>query len=400
MSRSRCIGLVFSYSLAYCRGILRGIRQFAAARPDWVFASVDPDAAGLRRLADLEPAGVIAHIFEPRMARRLLALGQPLVNVCGVLPLDGVLRVGIDDAAVGGLAADHLWERGLRQFAFVGHPNHGYSVRREQGFGRWLNERGQTFQLYKERGRFDPRGRLWSLDDRLRSWLTRLPKPVGVFACNDAWGVQLTEACRQLGISIPDEVAVLGVDNDDLLCELSRPSLSSVALPADAVGRAAAALLDRQLRGRRAPKTPVLLPPVGVVARQSSDLLAIDDPAVAEVVGRIRQATGRLSAQAATRGLALSRRSLERRFRLALGRGIGQEVRRVQLLRAQELLATTDWTMEQIAQAAGFSDGRHVAVVFRQNVGTTPSEFRQRFRAAAAIRQRPLVAGENLSRVI
>ena len=112
MSRSRCIGLVFSYSLAYCRGILRGIRQFAAARPDWVFASVDPDAAGLRRLADLEPAGVIAHIFEPRMGRRLLALGRPLGNVCGGVPPEGAPQPRADRLC---LAAAFVVESPLRR---------------------------------------------------------------------------------------------------------------------------------------------------------------------------------------------------------------------------------------------------------------------------------------------
>jgi LacI family transcriptional regulator len=400
MARPHCIGLVFSYSLAYCRAILRGVKQFAAAQPDWVFASVDPDPAGLRRLAQLEPAGVIAHVFERRICQRLQALQRPLVNVCGVVPFESLPRVGVDDDLVGRLAADHLIERGLRRFAFVGQPNHGYSVRREQGFGARLAELGLRFQAYEERGAFDPRGRLWSLDDRLRSWLATLPKPVGVFACNDAWGVQLTEACRRLGLSIPDEVAVLGVDNDDLLCELSRPSLSSVALPAEAVGQAAAALLERLLRGRRPPRAPLLLPPVGVVVRHSSEILAIEDQAVAEVVARIRQASGRLSAKLVTRGLPLSRRSLERRFRQSLGRGIGQEVRRAQLQRAQELLATTEWTMDQIAQAAGFTDGRHVAVAFRKNLQTTPSEYRRRFRLPPAVRPRPLVAGQNVSRVI
>ena len=221
---------------------------------------------------------------------------------------------------------------------------------------------------------------------------------MGVFACNDAWGAQLTEACRHLRISIPDDVAVIGVDNDDLLCELSRPSLSSVALPAEAIGRASAVLLERQLQGRRPPKSPSLLPPLAVVARQSSDLVAIDDPAVAEVVRAIRQSAGRLSAKSVLRGQTLSRRTLERRFRASLGRGIGQEVRRIQLLRAQELLATTDWTIEQIAHAAGFSDGRHAAVVFRQVLGTTPSRIRRRFAGSPSWKPSGPTCGHSLGR--
>ncbi len=378
------IALVFSYSLAYCRAILRGVTRYAQTKNDWAFTPIEPDAAGLRLLREVRPAGLIAHVYSADLARALTALRRPTVNVCGVLPAARFPRVGLDDAAIGRAAAAHLLDRGLRHFAFVGHPDHAYSVAREAAFRAAVRRAGFKVDAYHEPGGFDPRGRLWSLDDALRRWVLALPKPVGLFTCNDVWGAQLSEACRRAGAAVPEDVAIVGVDNDDLLCELARPPLSSVAVPAEAIGHRAAALLDRLMVARRVPaptRRPILLPPAGVVARRSSDVLAIADPLVAETIRTIRQAAHRpLSAGEAADVLAVSRRSLERRFRRALGRGIAQEIRRVHVERAKTLLLSTDLPMSQIAAQAGFSDGKHLSVSFRHHTGTTPSAYRSRAR--------------------
>jgi LacI family transcriptional regulator len=212
---------------------------------------------------------------------------------------------------------------------------------------------------------------------------------VGLFACNDVWGCQLSEACRQSEVAVPEEVAILGVDNDDLLCELARPSLSSVAVPGEAIGFEAAALLDRMLRrgrGEARPgtrKPPLLLPPRQVVTRRSSDILAVDDPYVAEALGVIRRRSGRATSVDDVVDLVpLSRRSLERRFRNCLGRGVWEEIRRVQVERAKELLAGTELPMSAVAAAAGFSESKQLSVVFRQETRMTPTAFRRQTRPA------------------
>jgi len=387
MSRARRIGLVFSYSLAYCRGILRGIKAFARTRDNWIFTPVNPEAdAGLRVLRELEPAGVIAHVYNDALARALRSLDRPVVNVCGVLPGLTFPRVGLDDAAIGRLAAEHLIDRGLRNFAFVGHADHGYSVGREGAYRRAVRAAGFPVVSHLEtRSRFEPRGRLWSFDDAVLRWLVALPKPVGVFACNDVWGAQLSEVCRQAHLRVPEDVALLGVDNDDLLCELARPSLSSVAVPSEAVGHAAGALLDRLLSGKRPPALPTLLPPRQIVTRQSSDILAIDDPDVAAVVRAIRQrAHEQIRIDDVLDAAPVSRRSLERRFRSALGRGIGDEIRRVRMDRVRQLLADSHLPVAQVATSAGFTDGKHLSVVFRQEMGMTPTAYRRRIRGGSA----------------
>jgi LacI family transcriptional regulator len=387
MPHSLRIALVFSYGLAYCRGILRGVRDYARTRQNWTFTPIDPESATPRFLRSLAPAGVIAHIYNDALARVLTRLGRPLVNVCGVLPDLPVPRVGLDDDAIGSAAAGHLLDRGLRHFAFVGHPHHAYSARREDGFNSTLSARGFNVHAYHDASSpFDPRGRLWALDDRVCRWLVALPRPLGMFTCNDLWGVQICELCRQAGLRVPEDVAILGVDNDDLLCDLARPSLSSVMVPAAAVGHGAAALLDRLLHRGRAPKHPLLLPPTGVATRQSSDILAIQDPDVAAAVRVIRDhAHEPLHTRDVLDVVAVSRRSLERRFRRALGRGIGQEIRRCHVERARTLLATTDLPMPDVARLAGFGEGKQLSVVFRRETGSTPTGYRRATRALSAV---------------
>jgi LacI family transcriptional regulator len=388
MPHTHRIGLVFSYSLAYCRGILRGIKEYASHRADWVFTSVAPEDGGAKALRELKPAGIIAHIYNEPLREALVSLRKPVVNVCGVLEDDGRLpRVGLDDDAIGRAAAGHLIDRGLRHFAFAGHPSHAYSVLRESAFGKVLKESGFSFSSYYEsRSAFDPRGRLWALEASVRTWLASLPRPVGLFACNDIWGVQLTEACRQAGLRVPEDVVLVGVDDDDLLCELARPSLSSVAIPAREVGRRAAALLDRMLRGGRPPTPAVLLPPRGVVTRQSSDIVALDDPDVSAAVAFIRaRAHDALVMDQVLEAATVCRRTLERRFRRALGRSLWDEIRRVRIERATRMLSESDASIATVARAAGFSDGKHLCVVFRLALGTTPTHYRRQFRGGSGM---------------
>jgi LacI family transcriptional regulator len=329
-------------------------------------------------------AGVIAHLFNEELAAALAGHGRPVVNVCGVLADGGpVPRVGTDDFAAGQLAGAHLLDRGLRQFGFVGHPSHAYSVHREAGFRHAVEAAGLRLRCFHERGShgFDPMGRLWALDEAVRRWVRALPLPVGVFAPNDLWGVQLSEVCRQTRLHVPEDVAIVGVDNDDLLCGLARPSLSSVAVPAERVGYEAARLLDRLLGGRAPPRQPLLLPPRGVVTRQSSDVVAVEDAEVAAAVRFIRdQAHRPLSVPDVLREVVVSRRSLERRFRGTLGRGLLGEIRRAHVERARSLLADTELPAGVVAERSGFSGPKQLSVVFRQMTGQTPTAYRRLFR--------------------
>jgi LacI family transcriptional regulator len=383
MLQTERIGLVFGCSLAYCRGILRGIRDFAQGKPRWVLMPVRPEPEAVRELRRFRPSGIIAHAFSRELVEAVQGLGRPWVTVYKVEPDEALPRVGVDNVRVGEAAAAHLLDRGFRHFAFVGHRDYPYSVEREAGFRRTIERVGHSLNRYLERDQiqFHSMGNLWALDPRIHKWARSLPKPVGIFATNDIWGLQLAEVCRQVGLRVPEDVALVGVDNDDLLCELARPSLSSVALPLTRIGHEAAALLDRLLAGAEPPAGPLLFPPTKVEVRQSSDVLAMADRDVAEAVSFIREHGDQpIQVRDVLRAVPVCRRTLERHFRQSLNRGLWEEIRRVHLERAKSLLADTEVRIGTVAERAGFSDPKQLSVVFRQETGLTPTEYRRKFR--------------------
>jgi LacI family transcriptional regulator len=379
------IGLVFDRSLDYCRGVLRGIKRFASTKPGWTFAVVAPEARELENLAQLRPAGLIAHVYSNHLAAILRYWRRPTINVSGVLSRLRIPTIHPDDAAIGRLVAQHFLERGFQYFGFVGNPAFNYSVEQESAFRQAVRTAGYDVAGCYDRSErsFHPHGRLWAFDAHVRAWLKSLPTPIGVFASNDLWGVQLTEACHEVDLRVPEDVAVVGVDNDSLMCELSRPSLSSVAIPSEQVGYEAAAWLDRLLAGARSRQDLKLLPPLGIVTRQSSDILAITDLEVAAAIRFIRmRAHTAISVNDVLRHVPLGRRSLERRFHRILGRGISQEIRRVHLEQAKSLLATSRLSVAEVAQQSGFSENKHLSVVFHKEFGLSPTAYRQQMQGA------------------
>lgn len=378
------IALVFDYNMAYPRGVLRGIRQYAATQPQWTLVLHDSDGFTARAMTSMQGAGLISDITSAELAKTLQTLARPLVNVTSVVPNLAIPCVCVDHRHVGRLAFQHLWDRGFRHFGFVGHPRHDYSTEREFGFRTALAGAGLSAESYYDRSghSYRHRGRLLTVKDSLQRWLRNLPKPVGIFACHDVWAVHVIGACRLIGVRVPEDVAVLGVDNDDLLCDLARPSLSSVAVPVEQIGYEAAALLGRLLNGGSPPQQPHYIPPVGVVARQSTDILAGGDPDVTAAVRFIRQNSHRpISVSELLRNVPISRRSLELRFRALFERGIGEEIRRVHLERARELLATSVLSVADVAEQSGFSSAPYFARIFGQETGLTPTAYRRQFQA-------------------
>jgi LacI family transcriptional regulator len=377
------VGLVLDYDLHYCRCVLRGIKEYAAAKPSWVFLSAVADPKAVQALRGRPLDGLIAQVWSRPMAEVVAALKRPVVNVSRArfdLPFP---RVGVEEGQVGEVVARHFLERGLRHFAFVGCPNYHYSVEREAGARKALASAGYSLLSYQVATRMllAYRTRPWAQDGKLLHWVRALPKPVGLFAANDLCGAQLSEVCHEAGLQMPEQVALVGVDNDDLFCELARPSLSSVAIPAERIGYEAAALLDRLLAGAWPPRLALQLPPTRLVTRQSSDVVALEDADVATALRVIRaHAHLPLCVADVLREVPVSRRALERRFRKALLRGIGDEIRRVHVERAKDLLASTELPVAEIAERSGFSSSSHLCVVFRHEMCQTPTEFRRQVR--------------------
>lgn len=372
--------LIIETSLAYGRAVLRGINRYVVAHQPW---SLFLD---LRELIVEPPAwldhwqgdGIISRSTTPELARKLKRRGLPTVDLTDVYGDQGLPHIWTDHHAVGRLAAMHLLERGFRNFAFCGFSGHDWSVRRREGLLSALGQTERPCALYESPWQSREKVSWEDQQQAIGAWLRALPKPVGVMATNDMRGQHVLDACRREELAVPEEVAVVGVDNDELLCNLCDPPLSSVVPNPERVGYEAAAMLDRLMQGKPLEREELLIEPLGLVTRPSSDVLAIDDPLVASAVRFIREhACDGLSVDDVLRHVPVSRSILERKFRKYLQRSPQVEIRSVQLKRTKQLLAETDHSLETIARLVGYQHAEYLSVVFKRETGQTPGQYRR-----------------------
>jgi LacI family transcriptional regulator len=383
MPRPRHVALIVDAAKPYDRKIISGVAQYVKERGNWsLYVEEDP----LEKLPDLRSwrgSGIIANFDDRKVASAVRGLRAPVVGVGGGYgwydPTSRIPYFVTDNETIARLAAEHLIERGFRRLAFYGYP-------RTQ-INRWSEERARAFQGQATKagipcatytGRHGTARRWAELQRGLILWLRTLEKPVGLLACNDARARHVLEACRTSGARVPEDVAIIGVDNDEMICDLMDPPLSSVEQGARRMGYQAAAMLDRLMAGRRAPPERVVVEPEGVIARRSTDFLAIDDPDVATAVRFIREhACRRILVDDVVRQVGVSRSTLKNRFKAATGRSVHAEIQRVQLERAKQLIADTDLPLKQVALQAGFQYVQYLTRLFRRRVGQTPAEFRR-----------------------
>lgn len=377
---SRRVMLIVETSTAFGRGVLAGVGAYAANHGRWSLYVTE------RGLADGCPRwlrwwrgdGIIFRGSTPRMVSLIRGIGLPAVDTCCVGGEHGLPVVYSDEDEIAALAAEHFLQRGFRHFGFCA------TVR-----GSWAQRRRAAFEHHWQAR---PRGDCSTLAvcdacsggwDRqrhcLEAWLRSLPKPAAVLASSDLCGTRTIDACLAAGISVPEEVAVLGIGNDELLCRLAAPPLSSVDTDAPRVGYEAAALLERLMDGGTPPAQPCWVPAGGVVARQSTDVTAIDDKELARALCFIRRHACRgIGVDDVLQAVTVSRATLERRFAVRLGRSPRSEILRVRLEEVRRLLHTTDYSLERIAELTAFKTSSHLSVAFKRETGQTPSDYRQK----------------------
>ena len=367
------VGILVDFAGGYGRSVLHGVMHFAqfAAR-DWEFAM--PPMYRLSRTGRLDPQqldGVIAMLHDARSAAPFQQAGVAVVNTARTLSLDRLQSARLhsvlpDDEAVGRMAYRYFRERGFTQFAFCGHPTGDWSLARQHAFADAA--RGDGFEC----------AATVHADEVPARWVASLPKPTAILAANDRYSWYAVDACRIAGKKIPDDVAILGVDNDELTVAMSRPALSSIELPGFRIGEEAAAMLAALMAGKRVSPVPRLLPPESVISRASTDVLAMDDEAVVQALRFIRESASRaITIDDVLDAVPLGRRSLERRFRQALGRSLLDEIRQVHIDRAKRLLCDTALDMPVIARESGFASAVRFSTVFHQVVGMSPTAFRR-----------------------
>jgi LacI family transcriptional regulator len=381
MPVTRHVALLIEATNAYARGLLHGVGRYEHEHGGWTiyFEPHAPNAPPPKWLKNWKGEGILARIENRRIANAVLVLGVPIVELRRKIALPRVPSIGPDNDAVTRLAIEHLRERGFRHFGFCGIPR-GLDPAmdgRADAFCAHLEEAGLNCSLFEPE-----RGSVWKREEqRITRWVQSLPKPAGVMTCHDSRGLQVLRACFQAGVAVPDQVAVIGAGNDDCLCTLSHPPLSSVDLGPEIIGYEAAALLDGMMRGRQAPAPRIEILPRGIVTRQSTDVLATEDLAVAAAVGFIRShAYDDIRVDDVLGHVSLSRSALEPRLKRVIGRTIHQEIHRVRLERVETLLSTTDLPTKQISAQTGFHSVQYLARVFRNATGQTPANYRKRTR--------------------
>lgn len=318
--------------------------------------------------------GIIARVRDKDSMRELAALGLPLVQT-GEAYLEDLPSVQPQEKLNAIMAAEHLLERQLRNFGFAGVTGLGWSEIRQDAFIGHISEKiGAECSVYRTQR---PHVQNWESErESLANWIRSIPKPIGILACYDVLGCELLNICREIEVSVPNEVAVIGVDNDRVLCEVSDPPLSSVDQDQEQIGYEAAAMLHRIIQGRKS-KSPCHVKPKGVVTRLSTEMIAIEDFAIVAALNYIRlEACCGAVVDDVAEHISMSRRTLERRFKSALGKTVRDEINRIRLERAKQLLQETDWSIERIGEKSGFSNSSYLYVAFKQATGKTPGEYR------------------------
>ena len=377
------VAILVDTATGWGRRLVSGITNFARNHGQWrLWIEPRGQDEHLRVPHGWRGQGVIARVSTHTMANELAELGTPVVNVSGIeLAQCGFPRVATNYDATARLAAGHFMERGYRNFAYIGPLRLSYVQRHAAAFERAVAEVNARCTLFDFH--HDTRaGREWSERQReLGDWLEKLPKPAGVFSWATSAGAQVLELCRVRGIAAPDDVAVLGGDDDNLLCETTSPPMSGILVASEQIGVHAAARLDRLMKGASDDGGPELIDPISVIARGSTETLAIPDDELRQAMVFLRQHAYRsLSVDEIADAVPMTRRSLERKCQAVLGRTPLEEIRRLRIARVRELLAMTDRSVEDIAAATGFGTPEYMTATFRQFEQITPLRYRRRVR--------------------
>lgn len=386
MRKDKRVLFLGNLMIAYNRDVLRGVAKCAATRPEIrVFFPDSFESADIPGLLQGDVQGVIVAGCPPtwRVPVTIAQRGIPAVDVSAELKPSSVPRLVTDDAMVGRMAADYFIDRGFKRLVYYGLSQHYSSDVRQEGFCQQASKHGIAARCFqKESAEAEDRAGIFP--GTAARWLKDLPKPTAIFAADDHIGAYLAEACQHLKIRIPEDVALLGVDNDDLYGQLRMPHLSSILQNTQEIGLRAMEMLYRLMHGKKVKASTVLIPPVRVITRLSSDIFGVEDQMVREALGLIQQRLRNgLSVKWLADHLAISRPTMDRRFLAALNRTPAMEIQRIQMETARRLILDSDMPIAQIAQEAGYSSPRQFSTSFHKYFKLTPRDMRKTYRYAA-----------------
>jgi LacI family transcriptional regulator len=368
--------MIMPMDYRFGREIVLGAAKYCMAHGLSILKMGGPSPGAIRDPRQDNVVGVISFACEAQMIKKLRRWNVPVVTTSSRLPTAGVASVQADNESIGRMGAEHLISRGFRRLAFCGIRGHGYSKFRCDGFVSAAAEAGVECSSTDNPS-------IEALEESpaipMAKWLRSLNHPVGVMACNDIRSRHIVEGCLEAKLRIPEDVAIVGVDNDEVICQAMDPMLSSVDPNAYGIGYEAAAMLMRIVENKET-NMRKLIAPLGVVQRQSTFTVSAVDPMVALALSLVHERSEfPLSVQDIADQIGQGRRTLERRFRARVGYSVAAAIRRAHVERARQLLIDTDLTLEEIAEAAGLKDVRQLRVSFQRVLGVSPLSVRQSF---------------------
>lgn len=380
----KSVSIAVSMAGFYGREAIRGILRYCREKTSWELRC-DPDLDMISSsVPGLWPAaqqidGMIVQYNDPRLMAAIQGIKVPIVNISSAMESDAP-SVTVDNLTSGKLAARHFLDNGFRHFGFIGNEGQIFSQLRQQGFNQELQSAGAgpcatylTHNLQEWYGISDYTA--------LTNWLRSLPKPAGVLCCHDAHAVHVVNAAVRLNLTVPDEIAIVGVDNDDLLCSTAPVPVSSVAVSGQRIGYMAAEMLDQLMSGHTPAELHRTVEPLGLIVRQSSDIMANNDPHVTAAIQFIREhAAEPINVRDILQAVPICRRNLERRFLTVLNRSPADEIARTRVEIAKRLLAETDMKVPAIGLRSGFNSYQVFFNSFHRSLGVSPTEYRKRVR--------------------
>ena len=387
-SSPRQVALLIESSRGYGRGLLNGIAAYASENANWSLRHQEMaiNAEPPQWLTKWNGDGVLVRAESPKMIRTIKKLGLPAIDLRCWRSAGEMPGFDTNDLSLVQMAVDHFRGRGYTQFGFCGFRGANYSDRRLKEMRKYVSLQGYDLAVYEspgpahattfgaeQNGMLDEKG--------LTRWLKALPKPIGVLACNDIRAQQMLNACHEIRVHVPDEIAVVGIDNDDVICPLCSPPLTSVEPNTHRIGFEAAMMLERMMSGEAVSNDITWIPARRIVVRRSTDAIPVDDADFIKAYRFIREnACHGVSVQDVANAVPMSRRALERKTRTFLGQSPADLIARIRLSRIKELLETTSHPQKQIARLVGFQHDEHMAKFFKKLVGIPPGQYRRKHR--------------------
>lgn len=378
--------LLSDFAEEYGKNLLRGIARYSKDNGPWTFCRMPAyyrDTIGIDGILawakEWKADGIIGQFYNNDEVRRFKKANIPLIAQDFKERLQNVPNITGDYKEAGRMAAEYFLKKGFRNFAFYGFRNIVWSRERAEGFKERVKEAGYDVHLYE---RTDSRATdLWHYKpSTLTRWLKSLPKPVALMSCDDNLGNHITEASRQIKIKIPDDIAVLGVDNDEMLCDLSDPPLSSIGLDTEKCGYEAARLMHKMIEQGPGKFEDIVVQPTQVVSRMSTDIFASSDKYIVDALKYIHENLDKnLKVNQVLKEVPMSRRSLEKRFVMTTGYPVYEYIYNKRIEKFTQKLLETDMTIFEIALDLGLSDSKNIARQFKQLKGLTPVAYRKKY---------------------